>query len=187
MTGRASFYVTRALIGALEGGFIPGTILFATYFYKTRELSTRLAFFWSSLNVCCRVFPSWRFLALTQLVQVARIISSLLAAGILQMRGVKGKSGWFWLFLIEGLLTFVIGVIVRSTHSSHVFSILTKAELVLSPRFANQHQKHSLSKALVYRKTGSDHGKCTSSSPFLVPMSVLTVCSVFCATIPQRA
>ncbi|KAE8353369.1 MFS general substrate transporter [Aspergillus coremiiformis] len=92
MTGRASFYVTRALIGAFEGGFIPGTILFATYFYKTRELSVRLAFFWSTLNV-------------------ARIISSLLAAGILQMRGVHGKTGWFWLFLIEGLLTFVIGLV----------------------------------------------------------------------------
>lgn len=52
MTSRASFYVARALIGALEGGFIPGTVLFATYFYKTRELSFRLAFFWSSLNVC---------------------------------------------------------------------------------------------------------------------------------------
>lgn len=51
MTSRASFYVTRALIGAFEGGFIPGTILFATYFYKTKELSVRLAFFWSTLNV----------------------------------------------------------------------------------------------------------------------------------------
>ena len=53
MTGRASFYVTRALIGTFEGGFIPGAILFATYFYKTRELSVRLAAFWSTLNVCC--------------------------------------------------------------------------------------------------------------------------------------
>lgn len=51
MTSRASFYVTRALIGACEGGFIPGTILFATYFYKTGELSVRLSFFWSTLNV----------------------------------------------------------------------------------------------------------------------------------------
>ncbi|PYH91607.1 MFS general substrate transporter [Aspergillus ellipticus CBS 707.79] len=92
MTSRAGFFVTRALIGLFEGGFIPGTILFATYFYKTKELSVRLAFFWSTLNV-------------------ARIISSLLAAGILEMRGVKGKSGWFWLFLIDGLLTFVIGLL----------------------------------------------------------------------------
>jgi hypothetical protein len=51
MTSRASFYVTRALIGACEGGFIPGAILFATYFYKTGELSVRLSFFWSTLNV----------------------------------------------------------------------------------------------------------------------------------------
>jgi hypothetical protein len=29
------------------------------------------------------------------------------------MRGVSGKPGWFWLFLIEGFLTFVTGVIVR--------------------------------------------------------------------------
>ncbi|KKK20444.1 MFS transporter [Aspergillus rambellii] len=92
ISGRNSFYVTRALIGAFEGGFIPGTILFATYFYKTRELSVRLAFLWSTLNV-------------------ARIVSSLLAAGILEMRGVRGKPGWFWLFLIDGLITFVIGLI----------------------------------------------------------------------------
>lgn len=92
MTDRTSFYLTRAFIGACEGGFIPGTILFATYFYKSKELSVRLSCFWSTLNV-------------------ARIISALLAAAILNMRGVGGKPGWFWLFLIEGLLTFLIGVI----------------------------------------------------------------------------
>lgn len=87
---RATFYVTRAFIGAFEGGFIPGTILFATYFYTARELGTRLAIFWSTLNI-------------------ARVISALLAAAILQMRGVGGKPGWFWLFLLEGLLTTLIG------------------------------------------------------------------------------
>lgn len=93
MTNRTGFYLTRAFIGLCEGGFIPGTILFATYFYKSKELSVRLAVFWSSLNV-------------------ARVISALLAAGILKMRGINGKPGWFWLFLLEGLLTCVIALIV---------------------------------------------------------------------------
>ncbi|CAP61578.1 uncharacterized protein PODANS_4_1820 [Podospora anserina S mat+] len=94
---RASFYVTRALIGACEGGFIPGAILYATYFYTSSELSTRLAVFWSTLNV-------------------ARVISALLAAGILKMRGIGGHPGWFWLFLLEGLLTVLLAFIVSSAH-----------------------------------------------------------------------
>ncbi|KAG9245898.1 major facilitator superfamily domain-containing protein [Calycina marina] len=92
MNNRTSFYITRALIGACEGGFIPGTILFTTYFYKSRELSIRLAAFWSTLNI-------------------ARVVSALAAAGILEMRGINGKPGWYWLFLIEGLLTFTIGAV----------------------------------------------------------------------------
>lgn len=35
----------------------------------------------------------------------------MLAAGILEMRGIGGKPGWFWLFLLEGLLTCVIAVV----------------------------------------------------------------------------
>jgi MFS family permease len=89
MHDRTSFYLGRAFIGLCEGGFIPGVILFATYFYKSKELAVRLAVFWSTLNV-------------------ARVISALLAAGILEMRGIGGKPGWFWLFLLEGLLTVVI-------------------------------------------------------------------------------
>ncbi|KAI1848485.1 hypothetical protein JX266_005791 [Neoarthrinium moseri] len=92
ITNRAGFYVTRAFIGLCEGGFIPGAVLMATYFYTSKELSTRLAAFWSTLNI-------------------ARVISALLAAGILEMRGVAGRPGWFWLFLLEGLLTVILGVV----------------------------------------------------------------------------
>jgi hypothetical protein len=35
----------------------------------------------------------------------------LLAAGFLEMRGVGGRPGWFWLFLLEGILTMVLGII----------------------------------------------------------------------------
>lgn len=55
MVNRTGYYICRALIGLCEGGFIPGTILFATYFYTSKELSVRLACFWSTLSMffCC--------------------------------------------------------------------------------------------------------------------------------------
>ncbi|KAB5596196.1 transport protein [Ceratobasidium theobromae] len=91
ITNRTTFYITRALIGAFEGGFIPGVILYATYWYTSKELAIRLSWFWATLNV-------------------ARIATGLLASGILQMRGIRGMAGWQWMFLLEGLFTAVIGL-----------------------------------------------------------------------------
>ncbi|CAM1501868.1 Fc.00g038520.m01.CDS01 [Cosmosporella sp. VM-42] len=34
---RTGFYITRALIGFFEGGFIPGVVLFTTYFYISKD------------------------------------------------------------------------------------------------------------------------------------------------------
>jgi hypothetical protein len=52
----------------------------------------RLAFFWVSNYL-------------------SDIISAFLATGILRLRGVGGRAGWRYLFLIEGLLTLVIGIV----------------------------------------------------------------------------
>lgn len=35
--------------------------------------------------------------------------SKLLAYGILYMRGVGGKPGWFWLFALMGIFTILVG------------------------------------------------------------------------------
>ncbi|KAL2862688.1 major facilitator superfamily domain-containing protein [Aspergillus lucknowensis] len=88
---RASFLATRYLIATFQGGFIPDTILYLSYFYTGPALPIRLAWYWMSS-------------------QVADIGVGFAAVGLLSMRGVGGYAGWRWLFLIEGLFTFLIGV-----------------------------------------------------------------------------
>lgn len=91
ITNKAGFYLTRVLIGMLEGGFIADLVLWLSYFYKSSELPFRLSLFWASNS-------------LTQ------IFTSLLAFGVLRMRGVAGLAGWRWLFILEGIITLGIGV-----------------------------------------------------------------------------
>ncbi|KAG1795331.1 allantoate permease [Suillus plorans] len=92
LTGRASFLVCRALLGVLQGGYIPDLILYLSYFYTKTELPVRLALFWMTMNLCA-------------------IIASFIAYGTLHMDGVAGAAGWRWLFMIEGILTLLIGVL----------------------------------------------------------------------------
>lgn len=91
LSGRSSFFACRALLGLIEGGFIPDNILYLSYFYTGWELPGRLSWFWVSY-------------------QSTQIISAFLAFGILRLRGYNGMEGWRWLFALEGLLTGCIGI-----------------------------------------------------------------------------
>ncbi|KAH8171428.1 major facilitator superfamily protein [Sarocladium implicatum] len=92
LSNRAGFFAIKALLGLLMGGFIPDIVLWLTYYYKSNELPIRLAWFWTALST-------------------VNIVGSLIAAGVLQMRGIAGWGGWRWLFLLEGIITLIIGVL----------------------------------------------------------------------------
>ena len=85
MKGRKVFLMFRFLIAFFQGGFIPDSVLYLSYYYTKNELPLRLAFFWVSNYV-------------------TGIVTGFLAVGLLQIRA-GGHAGWRWLFLIEGLIT----------------------------------------------------------------------------------
>ncbi|TID16966.1 MFS general substrate transporter [Venturia nashicola] len=91
MTGKSSFWTCRALLGLIEGGFIPDCILYLSYYYKSAELPRRLSWFWTAY-------------------QSTQIVSAFLAYGILRLRGRNGMAGWQWLFALEGMITGLIGI-----------------------------------------------------------------------------
>ncbi|KAI3405959.1 hypothetical protein KGF56_001178 [Candida oxycetoniae] len=91
LSGKTSFYITRAMIGAIEGGFIADLVLWLSYFFTSKELSLRLAWFWTTLTI-------------------TQIFTALVAFGVLRLRGVFGLPGWAHLFLWEGIFTLLIGI-----------------------------------------------------------------------------
>lgn len=86
------FYLTRALLGLLQGGFICEVCLWMSYFYNAREFSLRLSIFY----IANPMTVVW---------------SSILAFFLLRIKTESMPQSWRWLFLVEGSFTFLIGCI----------------------------------------------------------------------------
>ncbi|KAF9529639.1 MFS general substrate transporter [Crepidotus variabilis] len=87
----AGLATARAFLGLVEGPMFPGIVLYLSGFYTRRELSFRIALFFSAASL-------------------SGAFSGLLAAAIQQMDGIGGKPGWAWIFILEGLFSFLMGV-----------------------------------------------------------------------------
>jgi sugar phosphate permease len=89
-----SFYVLRFLLGVTEAGFFPGMILYLSYWFPVRLRARMVA----------------RFMAA---IPISYIIGAPLSGWIMSgMDQVGGLAGWRWMFLLEGLPTLVLGVLV---------------------------------------------------------------------------
>jgi MFS family permease len=88
------FYIARFLLGLAEAGFLPGALLYLTYW-----------------------FPDARRGRIVALFMVGLPMSSLLGAPLSgwilsHFDGVRGLQGWQWLFLLEAMPSVVLGVLV---------------------------------------------------------------------------
>ncbi|WP_375337864.1 MFS transporter, partial [Salmonella enterica] len=70
----------------------PGITYYITMWYKRHECGLRMAIFFSAATA-------------------AGAFGGLLARGIMEMDGIGGLNGWAWIFIIEGLITFVFAII----------------------------------------------------------------------------
>jgi ACS family 4-hydroxyphenylacetate permease-like MFS transporter len=93
VVGPNSLYLVRFLVGVLEAGFVPGVLLYLTYWIPDSHRARANGY-----------------------LMMAQPVAMALGAGvsglILQnMDGVSGLQGWRWLFLLEGLPAAILGVI----------------------------------------------------------------------------
>ncbi|KAL3595147.1 hypothetical protein FPOAC2_09468 [Fusarium poae] len=87
-----SLLACRLLLGVVEAGLFPGLTVYLTFFYTKRELALRVGYLFVS-------------------AAVAGALGGLLAYGIGHMDGVRGMSGWRWIMIIEGIPSFLIGIV----------------------------------------------------------------------------
>lgn len=88
-----SFYVMRFLLGVGEAGFVPGMLLYLTYWFPSHKRARAVA----------------KFMTATSL---AGVVGGPLSSALLKLDGVAGLQGWQWLFVAEGIPTVLLGISV---------------------------------------------------------------------------
>lgn len=83
---------TRFFLGFFEAGVFPGSFYLISFWYKREEAQKRFTIYFCS-------------------VIVASAFGGLLATGIAKMDHTHGLSNWRWIFILEGILTILIGVV----------------------------------------------------------------------------
>ncbi|CAN9113731.1 unnamed protein product [Alternaria sp. RS040] len=91
VTNFASFVTVRALLGCAEGGLLPGMVLYLAGFYRRQELALRIGIFYTAASL-------------------SGAFGGLLARGLNAIGPAGGLEGWRWIFIVEGLLTVLVGV-----------------------------------------------------------------------------
>ena len=88
------FYVLRFLLGVAEAGFIPGVLLYLTYWFPAAWRGRIIALFLAA-------------------IPMSNIIGGPLSGWILKnFGGVAGLAGWQWLFIVETVPSILLGIAI---------------------------------------------------------------------------
>ncbi|KAI8356052.1 major facilitator superfamily domain-containing protein [Mortierella sp. GBAus27b] len=85
--------IARFFLGLTESGLFPGSVYLISLWYTRPEQALRNGLFFSTATM-------------------AGAFGGVLAYGIAQMEGVQGLHGWQWIFILEGLPTVLLTIVV---------------------------------------------------------------------------
>jgi MFS family permease len=96
MTALAHNYTTlllaRLFLGLTEAPYYPGALYLLSTFYSRKEVATRISILYTG-NILATAF------------------AGLIAAGVFHgMDGTRELSGWQWLFILQGAVTFLVAL-----------------------------------------------------------------------------
>lgn len=88
----AGLALTRFFLGLTEAPYYPGALYLLSIFYTRKEIATRISILYTG-NILATAF------------------AGLIAAGVFDgLDGAAGIEGWRWLFILQGVVTFVVSI-----------------------------------------------------------------------------
>jgi len=91
--GEWSFYALRVLLGIAEAGLFPALMYMVTLWFAPKDRAVAIGWIYTA--------PA-----------VALVIGNPLGGALMQLDGLGGLHGWQWMFLLEGLPTVFVGILL---------------------------------------------------------------------------
>jgi MFS transporter, ACS family, tartrate transporter len=93
------FYLVRFALGIAEAGFFPGIIVYLTHWFPSSERARALA-------------------GLIMAIPFSMTLGAPISAKLLELDWL-GVSGWRWMFILEGLPSVILGIVVYKILTDH--------------------------------------------------------------------
>ncbi|KAK6214109.1 hypothetical protein LQW54_004711 [Pestalotiopsis sp. IQ-011] len=153
-------YILRVFLGLCESSAWPGMMTLLMYWYTPSELAKRMGFYHS-----CQALGSM----LSGALQVA-VINTL--------EGSHGLAGWRWLFVINAIMTVVVGLLG--------FFLLPDVPGNINPRafwFKKEHAKLAMDRLDRYGRTSSKKMTWAGAKRTFTYWVVYVIAAIYIATV----
>jgi MFS family permease len=91
--GEMSFYVLRVLLGIAEAGLFPALMYMVTLWFAPKDRAVAVGWIYTA--------PA-----------LGLLLGNPLGGALMQLDGLGGLHGWQWMFVLEGLPTILVGVLL---------------------------------------------------------------------------